>query len=47
MRWLKTCPAAAFMGLSEEVESVEEGGENSPGIHEHRKASVQMPGSRC
>ena len=37
MRWLKTCPAAAFMGLSEEVGSVEGGGENSLGTHEHRK----------
>lgn len=47
MRWLKTCPAAALMGLSEEVGSVEGGRKNSLGTHEHRKASFQMPGSRC
>jgi len=47
MRWLKTCPVAALMGLSEEVGSVEGGGENSLDTHEHKKALFQMPGSRC
>lgn len=44
---MKTCPAAALIGLSEEMGSVAGGGENSLGTHEHREASFQMPGSRC